>query len=87
MKGETLLDKALAVKVKINNRKLSSGRDPEEVLELALAYATRRVTTTQVSKALGYKIGSCGATVVNSALMSAIRRGQIGLVDLRDNKK
>jgi hypothetical protein len=68
----TLLEKALQTKT-IRNLSQNKGDNFDERLELALAYANRKISVSQSIAAGGTK----GASGLGSVIVTAIRRGII----------
>jgi len=57
----------------------------EQRLDLALAYVAREVSASQTRQALGYSTTSNLPNAMGATIVSAVRRGLIRLVDLRES--
>jgi hypothetical protein len=75
---KTLLEKALEIKT--NHKYLS--KDQNEMLELALAYAANKITSSQAAKALGASNNGASTTRLNQCLMTAIRHGKVKIIEV-----
>lgn len=76
----TLLEKAEAEKKIRECETREGGHNRAELVDLALAYAAGKITGTQAALALGI---TNSRTILSSALMSAIRRGDVRVEKIR----